>query len=118
MGGHFFRSLNARYIRRKARYSRGMKTAPRFSRFAWKEFLRGPLGTPVVLARGIRPVGRLLPVSAASLRTWRRLSALPVPMAVRKALYRALYVLPLGPGDAATVGRVVRRYRALFVAHA
>ena len=35
-----------------------MKTPIRFSRFAWKEFLRGPLGTPVVLARGIRPVGR------------------------------------------------------------
>ena len=32
-----------------------MKTPTRFSRFAWKEFLRGPLGTPIVLARGIQP---------------------------------------------------------------
>lgn len=95
-----------------------MKTAPRFSRFAWKEFLRGPLGTPIVLARGIRPVGRLMPIRAASLKTWRRLSALPVPAAVKKALYRALYVLPFGPGDAATIGRVVRRHRAFFRARA
>lgn len=95
-----------------------MKIAIRFSRFAWKEFLRGPLGTPIVLARGIRPVGRLMPVRAAALNTWRRLSALPVPTGVKKALYRALYVLPLGPGDAATIGRVVKRHRAFFAAHA
>ncbi len=94
-----------------------MKTA-RFSRFAWKEFLRGPLGTPIVLARGIRPVGRLMPIRSASLDTWRVLSALPVPTRVKKALYRALYVLPLGPGDPATIGRVVRRHRAFFAAHA
>jgi hypothetical protein len=95
-----------------------MKTAIRFSRFAWKEFLRGPLGTPIVLARGIRPVGRLMPVRAAALNTWRRLSALPVPTGVKKALYRALYVLPLGPGDPATLSRVVKRHRAFFAAHA
>jgi hypothetical protein len=37
---------------------------------------------------------------------------------VKKALYRALYVLPFGPGDAATIGRVVRRHRAFFRARA
>lgn len=95
-----------------------MKTAPRFSRFAWKEFLRGPLGTPVVLARGIRPVGRLLPIRRASLDTWRRLSALPVSVGVRKALYRAVWVLPLGPGDPATLSRVFRRHRAFLAARA
>jgi hypothetical protein len=94
-----------------------MKTA-RFSRFAWKELLRGPLGTPIVLARGIRPVGRLMPVRAAALRTWRRISALPVSTATKKALYRVLYVLPFGPGDAATIARVVRRHRAFFRARA
>ncbi|MGA7992786.1 MAG: hypothetical protein WCC53_15235 [Thermoanaerobaculia bacterium] len=92
--------------------------SPRFSRFAWKEFLRGPLGTPTVLARGIRPVGRLLPIRAAALRTWGRITALPVPTPVKKALYRALYVLPLGPGDPATLGRVVRRHREFFLARA
>ena len=91
-----------------------MKTQTRLSRFAWKEFLRGPLGTPIVLARGIRPVGRLLPIRSASLRTWERLAALPVSTAVKKALYRALYVLPFGPGDAGTIGRVVKRHRAFF----
>lgn len=95
-----------------------MKTATRFSRFAWKEFLRGPLGTPIVLARGVRPVGRLMPVRAAALKTWRRISALPLPTAVRKELYRALYVLPFGPGDAATLRRVAARHRAFFSAHA
>ena len=90
-----------------------MKNA-RFSRFAWKELLRGPLGTPVVLVRGIRPVGRLMPIRTASLKAWTRLSALPVPAAVKKALYRALYVLPFGPGDPATLGRVGKRYRAFF----
>jgi len=95
-----------------------MKIATRFSRFAWKEFLRGPLGTPIVLARGIRPVGRLMPVRIAALNTWRRLSALPVPTGVKKALYRALYVLPFGPGDPATLPRVVKRHRAFFAAHA
>jgi hypothetical protein len=94
-----------------------MKTV-RFPRFAWKEFLRGPLGTPIVLARGIRPVGRLLPIRAASLETWRRLSALPVSTAVKKGLYRALYVLPFGPGDPATLTRVVKRHRAFFATHA
>lgn len=91
-----------------------MKTPVRFSRFAWKEFLRGPLGTPVVLARGIRPVGRLLPIRAASIETWRRLSALPVPVGVKKAIYRALYVLPFGPGDPVVLSRVARRHRAFF----
>ena len=91
--------------------------SPRFSRFAWKEFLRGPLGAPIVLARGIRPVGRLLPIRAASLQTWRRVSALPLPTGAKKALYRTLYVLPLGPGDPGTISRVVRRHRA-FLAHA
>ena len=95
-----------------------MKTAIRFPRFAWKEFLRGPLGTPFVLARGIRPVGRLVPIRTAALNTWRRLSALPLPTGVKKALYRALYVLPLGPGDPATLSRVVRRHRAFFASHA
>jgi hypothetical protein len=94
-----------------------MKTA-RFSRFAWKELLRGPLGTPIVLARGIRPVGRLMPIRAAALRTWGRISALPVSTATKKALYRVLYVLPLGPGDPATLGRVVRRHRAFLRARA
>lgn len=94
-----------------------MKSRTRLSRFAWKEFLRGPLGTPIVLVRGIRPVGRLLPIRAASVRTWRRISALPVSTPVKKALYRALYVLPFGPGDPATLSRVVRRHRAFF-AHA
>ncbi|HEX7613888.1 MAG TPA: hypothetical protein VF554_01300 [Thermoanaerobaculia bacterium] len=93
-----------------------MKSA-RFPRFAWKELLRGPLGTPIVLAHGIRPVGRLMPIRAASLKAWRRLSALPVSTPVKKALYRALYVLPFGPGDPATIGRVVRRHRAFFAAH-
>lgn len=92
--------------------------SPRFSRFAWKELLRGPLGTPIVLARGLRPVGRLMPIRAAALKTWRRISALPVSTATKKALYRALYVLPLGPGDPATIGRVVRRHRAFFHARA
>jgi hypothetical protein len=91
-----------------------MKTATRFSRFAWKELLRGPLGTPIVLARGVRPVGRLMPVRAAALNTWRRISALPLPSSVRKGLYRALYVLPFGPGDPATLPRVVARHRAFF----
>jgi hypothetical protein len=95
-----------------------MKTAPRFSRFAWKEFLRGPLGTPIVLARGIRPVGRLMPIRTSALGTWRRISALPLPAGVRKALYRAVYVLPLGPGDPATLTRVVARHRAFFAARA
>lgn len=95
-----------------------MRTAQRFLRFAWKEFLRGPLGTPIVLARGIRPVGRLIPIRASALRTWRRISTLPLPTAAKKELYRACYVLPFGPGDAATVGRVVRRHRAFFTAHA
>ena len=94
-----------------------MKTV-RFSRFAWKELLRGPLGTPVVLARGIRPVGRLMPIRAASLEAWRHLSALPVSTGLKKALYRALYVLPFGPGDAATLSRVVKRHRAFFATHA
>lgn len=88
--------------------------SPRFSRFAWKEFLRGPLGAPIVLFRGIRPVGRLLPIRAASLDAWRRLSALPVSTAVKKALYRAVYVIPFGPGDPATIGRVLARYRAFL----
>lgn len=94
-----------------------MKTV-RFSRFAWKEFLRGPLGTPIVLARGVRPVGRLMPIRAASLSTWRRLSALPVSAVVKKALYRALYVLPFGPGDPATLGRVLKRHRAFLATRA
>jgi hypothetical protein len=94
-----------------------MKTPMSFSRFAWKEFLRGPLGRPVVLARGVRPVGRLMPVRTASLETWRRLSALPLPTGVKKALYRAVYVLPFGPGDPSRLGRVVKRHRAFF-AHA
>ncbi|HVO50082.1 MAG TPA: hypothetical protein VMV60_03735 [Thermoanaerobaculia bacterium] len=91
-----------------------MKTATRFSRFAWKELLRGPLGAPIVLARGIRPVGRLMPVRAAALKTWRRVSALPLPPAFKKQLYRALYVLPFGPGDPATFHRVAARHRAFF----
>ncbi len=91
-----------------------MKTAPRLARFAWKEFLRGPLGTPVVLVRGIRPVGRLMPIRASALKTWRRISALPLPTGVKKTLYRALYVLPLGPGDPATLTRVVARHRAFL----
>ncbi len=95
-----------------------MNTAPRLSRFAWKEFLRGPLGTPIVLARGIRPVGRLMPIRTSALRTWRRVSALPLPASLRKALYRAVYVLPLGPGDPATLTRVVARHRAFFAARA
>jgi len=88
-----------------------MKTPIRLSRFAWKEFLRGPLGTPIVLARGLRPVGRLMPVKAASLRLWRRISALPLPAGAKKAVYRALWVLPFGPGDAAVLPRVVKRHR-------
>ncbi len=95
-----------------------MKTATRFSRFAWKELLRGPLGTPIVLARGVRPVGRLMPVRTSALKTWRRISALPLSTAVKKELYRALYVLPFGPGDPATLRRVVARHRAFFSAHA
>ena len=88
-----------------------MNAAPRFSRFAWKEFLRGPLGTPIVLARNIRPVGRLMPIRLSELKTWRRLSALPLPTRAKKFLYRVLYVLPLGPGDSATLRRVVARHR-------
>ena len=88
-----------------------MKIPISFSRFAWKEFLRGPLGTPVVFARGLRPVGRLMPVRAASLRLWSRLRALPLPAGAKKALYRALWVLPFGPGDAAVLPRVVKRHR-------
>jgi hypothetical protein len=95
-----------------------MKIAPRFSRFAWKEFLRGPLGTPIVLARNIRPVGRLMPIRTSALRTWTRISALPLPTGMKKALYRAVYVLPLGPGDPATLTRVVARHRAFFAARA
>ena len=95
-----------------------MKIATRFSRFAWKELLRGPLGTPIVLARGIRPVSRLMPVRAAALNTWWRLSALPVTTGVKKALYRALYVLPFGPGDPATLPRIVKRHHEFFAAHA
>jgi len=94
-----------------------MKTV-RFSRFAWKEFLHGPLGTPIVLVRGIRPVGRLMPIRAASLTTWRRLSALPVSTAVKKTLYRALYVIPFGPGDPAALTRVAKRHGAFFATHA
>lgn len=95
-----------------------MKAAPRFSRFAWKEFLRGPLGTPILLVRGIRPVGRLLPIRTSALKTWRRVSALPLPGRAKKALYRALWVLPLGPGDPATLRRVLARHRAFFRARA
>ncbi len=95
-----------------------MNAAIPFSRFAWKELLRGPLGTPIVLARGIRPVGRLMPIRTSALKTWRRLSALPLPTGVRKTLYRALYVLPLGPGDPATLTRVVERHRTFFRARA
>ena len=58
---------------------RVMKIAPRFSRFVWKEFLRGPLGTPILLGRGVRPIARLLPLRSSSLRLWRRLSVLPIP---------------------------------------
>jgi hypothetical protein len=94
-----------------------MNALPRFSRFVWKEFLRGPLGTPILLVRGIRPVGRLMPIRRAELKTWRRVSRLPLPTAARKALYRALYVLPLGPGDPATFTRVVARHRAFLRAH-
>jgi hypothetical protein len=88
-----------------------MKIPIRFSRFAWKEFLRGPLGTPVVLARNIRPVGRLMPVKRASLDAWSRISALPLSTGAKKAIYRALWVLPFGPGDPATLPRVVKRHR-------
>jgi hypothetical protein len=88
-----------------------MSAPIRLSRFAWKEFLRGPLGTPIVLARNIRPVGRLMPVRRASLDAWSRLSALPLSRGAKKALYRMLWVLPFGPGDAATPARVVRRHR-------
>jgi hypothetical protein len=95
-----------------------MKTAPRFSRFVWKEILRGPLGTFIVLARGVRPVGRLMPVRTAALKSWRRISALPLPTRVNKALYRAIYVLPFGPGDPGTIGRVVARHRAFLSARA
>ena len=95
-----------------------MKIPIRFSRFAWKEFLRGPLGTPVILARGIRPVGRLMPVRTASLRFWSRISALPLSAGAKKTLYRALWVLPLGPGDAAVLPRVVKRHREFFRARA
>jgi hypothetical protein len=91
-----------------------MKTPIRFSRFAWKEFLRGPLGAPIVLARGIRPVGRLMPVRAASLRLWRFVGALPLATGTKKRIFRALYVLPFGPGDPATLSRVVKRHRAFF----
>ncbi len=89
-----------------------------FSRFAWKELLRGPLGTPILLARGVRPVRRLTPVRAAELKLWRRVSALPLSTAAKKALYRALWMLPLGPGDPATPGRVIARHRAFFRARA
>jgi hypothetical protein len=95
-----------------------MRAPIRLFRFAWKEFLRGPLGTPVVLARGIRPVGRLMPVRTASVRLWSRISALPLPAGAKKAVYRALWVLPFGPGDPATLRRVVRRHRAFLAAHA
>jgi hypothetical protein len=95
-----------------------MKTAPRLTRFAWKEFLRGPLGTPVVLVRGVRPVGRLMPIRTSALKTWRRVSALPLPEGLKKPLYRALYVLPFGPGDPATLTRVVARHRAFCAAGA
>jgi hypothetical protein len=95
-----------------------MKITPRFSRFAWKEFLRGPLGTPIVLARGIRPVGRLMPIRTSALRTWKRISVLPLSTGAKKALYRAFYVLPLGPGDPATLKRVIARHRAFFAARA
>lgn len=88
------------------------------SRFAWKEFLRGPLGTPIVLARGIRPVGRLLPIRRTQLVTWKRVSALPFSTRVKKAIYRALWVLPLGPGDPATLRRVIARHRAFFASRA
>ena len=91
-----------------------MNAPIRFSRFAWKELLRGPLGTPVVLARGLRPVGRLMPVRAASLRLWSRISALPLSTGAKKALYRMLWVLPFGPGDAAVLPRVVKRHREFF----
>lgn len=91
-----------------------MKAPIPFSRFAWKEFLRGPLGTPIVLARNIRPVGRLMPVRRASLDAWSRISALPLSTGAKKALYRILYVLPFGPGDAATIGKVVKRHREFF----
>lgn len=91
-----------------------MKTPIRFSRFAWKELLRGPLGTPVVLARGLRPVGRLMPVRQASLRLWRRISTLPLSYGAKKALYRMIWVLPFGPGDAAVLPRVVKRHREFF----
>jgi len=89
-----------------------------FSRFAWKEFLRGPLGTPIVLLRGIRPVGRLTPIRRTQLRTWERVSALPLPTAAKKAIYRGLWALPLGPGDPATLRRVVARHRAFFASRA
>lgn len=101
----------------KANKIRLMKIAPRFSRFVWKEFLRGPLGTPFLLGRGVRPVARFLPLRSSSLRLWRRLSVLPIPAGAKRFLYRAFWVLPFGPGDPATPARVVRRHRAFF-AHA
>lgn len=91
-----------------------MKTPIPFSRFAWKEFLRGPLGEPFVLARGLRPVGRLMPVRQASLRLWSRISALPFSTGAKKTLYRMLWVLPFGPGDVAVLQRVVKRHREFF----
>jgi len=52
-----------------------------------------------------------MPVRQASLRLWSRISALPLPPGAKKALYRALWVLPFGPGDPATLPRVVKRHR-------
>jgi hypothetical protein len=57
-----------------------------------------------------------MPIRKSALTTWKRISALPLPAGVKKTLYRAVYVLPLGPGDPATLTHVVRRHRAFFAA--
>jgi len=77
-----------------------------------REFLRGPLGLPFVLPH-LRLVQALSMNPAQSRSLWNGLADLGIPVRMRKPLFRALYVAPFGPADAAAPHRVARRHREL-----
>jgi hypothetical protein len=91
-----------------------MKKTTAFLRFARKELLRGPLGYPLALRSRMRPVGRLTVTRPENLRLWRFLARLGLGLEARKALFRAIYPLPLAPADAGAPWRVARRHRAFL----
>lgn len=82
-------------------------------RHARRELLRGPFGLPFVLPRR-RLIQRLTLSNPASRKLWARLQSLTfLGLKARKALFRALYNAPFGPGDAAAPHRVFARHVAL-----